>query len=91
MLDLFLCGLASKATVANHYKTIVIVCNTEEQREVEASCWRSYESIKPNPNLQEDPLVEPQILELPLEGLEESSQDIASLIMKERMKVTSGV
>ena len=91
VLDVFSCGLASKVAVANHYKTIAIVCNIEEQREVEASCWRSYESIKPNSNLQEDPLVEPQIPELPLEGLEESSQDIASLIMKERMKVTSGV
>ena len=90
VLDVFACGLASKAALLNHKRTIAVVCNTQEQRDVEAICWRAYEKGKPNLDSQENH-VEPQILELPPQGVEESSQDIASIIMKERMKITSGV
>ena len=90
VLDVFACGLASKAALFNHKKTIAVVCNTQEQRDVEAICWRAHARTKPNVDPQEDH-AEPKILEIPPQGVEESSQDLASIIMKERLKVTSGV
>ncbi|MCO5614391.1 hypothetical protein L7F22_068671 [Adiantum nelumboides] len=88
VLDVFACGLASKVALLNHKKTIAVVCNTQEQRDVEAICWRAHARTKPNGDPQENH-VEPQILEIPPQGVEESSQDLASIIMKERMKTTS--
>ncbi|MCO5584369.1 hypothetical protein L7F22_038295 [Adiantum nelumboides] len=38
VLDVFACGLASKVALLNHKKTIAVVCNTQEQRDVEAIC-----------------------------------------------------
>ncbi len=90
VLDVFACGLASKAALFNHKKTIAVVCNTQEQRDVEAICWRAHARTKPNVDPQEDH-AEPKILEIPPQGVEESSQDLASIIMKERLKVTLGV
>ncbi|MCO5590388.1 hypothetical protein L7F22_044358 [Adiantum nelumboides] len=90
VLDVFACGLASKVALLNHKKTIAVVCNTQEQRDVEAICWRAHARTKPNGDPQENH-VEPQILEIPPQGVEESSQDLASIIMKERIKTTSGV
>ncbi|MCO5569559.1 hypothetical protein L7F22_023274 [Adiantum nelumboides] len=90
VLDVFACGLASKVALLNHKKTIAVVYNTQEQRDVEAICWRAHARTKPNGDPQENH-VEPQILEIPPQGVEESSQDLASIIMKERMKTTSGV
>ncbi|MCO5586769.1 hypothetical protein L7F22_040711 [Adiantum nelumboides] len=88
VLDVFACGHASKVALLNHKKTIGVVCNTQEQRDVEAICWRAHARTKPNGDPQENH-VEPQILEIPPQGVEESSQDLASIIMKERMKTTS--
>ncbi|MCO5578447.1 hypothetical protein L7F22_032289, partial [Adiantum nelumboides] len=76
VLDVFACGLASKVALLNHKKTIAVVCNTQEQRDVEAICWRAHARTKPNGDPQENH-VEPQILEIPPQGVEESSQDLA--------------
>ena len=91
VFDVFTCGLASKAALINHRKTIAVVCNTQEQRDIEAICWRAHERVKTNSHPKEAPPIESQIPELPPEGIEQSSEDIASIIMKERMKITSGV
>ncbi|MCO5581501.1 hypothetical protein L7F22_035386 [Adiantum nelumboides] len=88
VLDVFACGLASKAALFNHKKTIAVVCNTQEQRDVEAICSRAHARTTPSVDSQENH-VEPQILEISPQGVEESSQDLASIIMKERMKCTS--
>lgn len=89
--DIFSCGLASKVALGHHMKTIAVVCNSQEQREIEAACWRVHESAKPKESAQEVLPNGAKALDLPLEGVEESSQDIASLIMKERLNAPAGV
>ncbi|MCO5596736.1 hypothetical protein L7F22_050804 [Adiantum nelumboides] len=68
VLDIFACGLASKIALANHRKTVAVVWNSEEQRDVEAIFGRAHEKGKSNSHIQEAH-AESQIPKLPLEGV----------------------
>ncbi|KAI5054201.1 hypothetical protein GOP47_0030906 [Adiantum capillus-veneris] len=48
VFDVFGCGLASNVALENNLKTIAVVCNSQEQREVEAACWRTHERTNPH-------------------------------------------
>lgn len=89
--DIFSCGVASKLALEHRMKTIAVVCNSQEQREIEAACWRAHERANPPTSAQEVPPIGVLALDLPPEGVDESSQDITNIIMKERLKATSGV
>lgn len=54
--DIFSCGVASKLALEHRMKTIAVVCNSQEQREIEAACWRAHERANPPTSAQEVPL-----------------------------------
>ncbi|KAI5064417.1 hypothetical protein GOP47_0021087 [Adiantum capillus-veneris] len=90
VFDVFACGLASKVALENNLKTIAVVCNSQEQREVEAACWRTHERTNPHKSSQGVPLaIDAITIPTTKEVMEESGQDMESLIMKEKLKSSS--
>ncbi|KAI5071983.1 hypothetical protein GOP47_0012089 [Adiantum capillus-veneris] len=89
IFDVFACGVTSKVTLENNLKTIAVVCNSQDQSEVEAACWRTHERTNPHQGV---PLaIDAITITKKEEVMEESRQDMASLIMKEELKTSSGV
>lgn len=49
VFEIFSNGDTSTIALGNNKKTIVVVCNIQEKRAIEAICWKSLQSVAPDP------------------------------------------